>query len=159
MKVKEIKGFITDKEVFGDYIVFDVFGYLGFWYSSDIHNGTDVKVYLEEKLSFDDVYSNFMKYRFWGLKFNKKQDICLSLFYNPYFTEFYERVKKDILMISKNRLRFIKCFLLKYLADSTYLQDAVENGMVSELTKNYCIEKDIFNRSKELLSLIAINRS
>jgi hypothetical protein len=152
--VKKINGFITDKKISGDYVIFDVFDYLGFWYSSDVQNGADVKLYLERLPSFDDVYLCFMKYRFWGLKFNKKQDICLSLLYNPYFTEFYERVKKDAYFIPKNRKRFIKRFLLKYLADPNYLKSAVENNMVDESVKNYFIDKDIFSKSRELSELL-----
>lgn len=153
--MKKIEGFITDKKVEDYYIVFNTPGQLGFWYSSDIHSGTNVKTYLKELPPFGDVYNYFMSCRFWGLKFNKQQDICLSLFYDPYFIEFYERLKIDAMNISKNRKRFLMKFLLKYLATLNHhlhIFDVAGEGI--EQMKTLYIEKDMYNKSKELLELL-----
>lgn len=98
-----------------------------------------------------------MKYKIGLLKMNKTQDICLSLFYNPFFTEFYEKIKANVNGISTNRLNFLKNNMLKYLADDTQYEIIVKRNMkfISPWLRNYYIEKDIYNKSKELLELMS----
>ena len=85
------------------------------------------------------------------LKMNERQDICLSLFYNPYFEEFYNRFKNDVQNIPNNRLRFLKRYLLLELSDDNKYGGVIEKDMRD---RDYFIEHDIYNKCKEMLSLI-----
>lgn len=135
--MKHIEWFITDKEIKYDYIVYYTPSPISFNYSSDIRSGTDVKTCIKELLSFDDVYKYFMSCKDWHFKRDKNQDICLSLFYCPYFTEFCERLKNEINSISHSRLKFIRKHLLNYLADPIYYKGIVEKDVGGNSLKSY----------------------
>ena len=158
--MKKIEGIITYEDIKGDYIVLEPYGKLASLYSVYDAKGGDItaKLYLRAMPSFDDVYNCFMSCSAWFLKMNKTQDICLSLFYNPFFTEFYERIKTDVNGIPKSRLNFLKNNMLNYLADEMQYKIIVEEMKSlypSPWFRNYYIEKDIYNKSKELLELLS----
>ncbi|MFA7032491.1 MAG: hypothetical protein WC201_02910 [Bacilli bacterium] len=148
--MKKIDGFISDKDIDGNYLIFETYGKLGFAYSVS-YMDSDPKVYLKKMPTFNEVYAYFMSCKTHFLKINKSQDICLSLFYNPYFEEFYLRLKNDIKNISNNRLKFLKKYLLSDFADPIQYRGIIEMNVEE---KEYYITHDIFNKSKELLQLI-----
>lgn len=148
--MKDIDGFIADTEIAGEYIVLDLYGKLGFSYSVS-YIDSNPKLYLKSMPSFDEVYANFMSHKICFLKINLQQDMCLSLFYNPYFEEFYDRVKTDIMKISKNRLKFLRKYLLAYLADPIQFKAKMYYNTPE---KKYFIEHNIYDKSKELIDLI-----
>jgi hypothetical protein len=135
-------------------LCFETFGKLGFAYST--YRDSVPKVYLYELPAFNAVYQYFMSCRSCLLNLNKNQDICLSLFYNPYFDEFYTKLKTDVGMekVSNNRLKFLKRYLLTYLAD--LIQNKIAMNYETGAKEHY-IKHDIFNRSSELLKLINSN--
>ena len=152
--MKHIDGLITDGEVEKSYISFDTPGVLGFHYSSDALSGTNVRTYIRSLPSFEDVYYCFLACNDSIFKRNKTQDICLSLFYQPYFTEFYERFKQDVTTWSKERKRAIKKYLLEYLASDAHYKGIMEFDVGGQSLRQFYIEKDICNKSQELMRLM-----
>lgn len=57
--------------------------------------------------SFDEVYSSFMELKVPLLKYNKEQDICFTLLFNPYFQKLHEKFLIDQSLIKKNRKRYM----------------------------------------------------
>ena len=126
-----IDGFISDKVIEGEYIVLTTYSKLGFAYSISYRDAVS-QVFLKKLPSFMEVYNYFMSCKSQLLKINKSQDICLSLFYNPYFSEFYSKLKTDIGNISKNRLKAIRRLLLAYLADPIQYKNIVNFDMADK---------------------------
>jgi hypothetical protein len=153
--MKKICGVLTDKSSKSGRLVLSTYGYLGFWYSSDIHNGTSVKLNLNELPKFQYVYDFFMSRRFFGLKLDKSQDICLSLFFNPYFDEFCEYMEGNICTISMSRLRFLVKHFFQPLADTAQYKLIVEDDAVEDkFLRSWYLQKNIQTRSLKLIELI-----
>lgn len=151
--MKDISGFISDKKVEGDFIIFDTFGSLGFSYST--YRDSNPRVYLDKLPDFEVIYKCFMSFKTPMLKMNRIQDICLSLFYNPYFSEFYHRIKLESNVIPFHRKRFLKKYLLKYLADSTTKQIIVDQNIVTDQkNRELYINQNMYIRSRELIQLL-----
>lgn len=144
-----IDGYISDKHENKKDIIYDTYGKLGFAYST--FRDSNPKVYLKSLPSFESIYNYFMSCRICFLKLNKQQDLCLSLFYNPYFDAFYNRLKKDIKNIVENRKTFLKKYLLSYLADPNYYKAIIDFNMDS---KDYYLTHAVYERSNELLLLL-----
>lgn len=85
---------------------------------------------------------------------NKNLDICLSLFYNPYFNEFYNKIKQCYFQMGARKKRYLINNMLKYLADDIHYNDIVVMNLCGDRLSNYYIKKDIYAKSKELLRLI-----
>lgn len=112
-----------------------------------------VDLYVRKVPPFEVIYNYFMS--FTALKSKKQQDICVSLFYDPYFNEFYETLKKNCAIISKNRKIFLlKNFLLWITAPSTYV---LFDKFMDNDAKEYYFKNNIFNKSKELVSLLNLS--
>jgi hypothetical protein len=150
-----IEGFFSDKIIENDLMKYNTCLRIGLAYvSADnfvLGNG-DVYLYLKKLPSFDEVYNYFMSCKVFALKLNKQQDMCLSLLYNPYFEEFYNKLIIDIEELPNNRLKFLKKYLLTDLADSIQNKIIMDYNMSA---KEYYIKHDIFNKSNELLKLIS----
>lgn len=114
----------------------------------------DPQLYIKVLPSFNEVYETFMLHNESFLFHKKTQDICLSLFYNPYFNEIYEMIKKDYKHIPKSKLNILTKHLLSCLADPIQYKIIVEQNMYEKSpTRAYYIDKDIFKKSNELLKL------
>ena len=59
----------------------------------------------------------------------------------------------DQSIITKNRKRFICKFLLENYADKYKEESIMQDGVEPEYQK-YCIESDIFKKSRELLNIL-----
>lgn len=81
-------------------------------------------------------------------------DICLSLFYKPYFDDFYDKIKQCSNQISVAKERHLIKYILKYLADDTQYEIIVNRDTIDKSIRAYYIENDIHAKSKELLELI-----
>ena len=81
-------------------------------------------------------------------------DICLSLFYKPYFDDFYERMKQDYSRISVSKKKYLVKNMLMYLADDIQYESIVNRDMIDKNVRDYYIEKGIYVKSKELLGLM-----
>lgn len=148
-----IEGFFSDKQIDNGYIKLDTCLKVGLAYISAenfILGNDGGYLYLKKIPDFDDVYNYFMSCRSCFLKLNKKQDICLSLLYNPYFEEFYLKLKTDRANIPHNRLNFLKKYLFNDLADPILNKVIMDHNMTP---KEYLIEHDTFNKSNEILKL------
>lgn len=145
-----IDGFISDKKIKGNYLVYDTYGKIGFAYSVS-YMDAEPKVYLKNLPNFENIYQYFLSCNSLFLKLNEKQDICLSLFYKPYFEEFYEKIKVDFKNISKNRRYVLKKFLLADLANPFFYK-----LILKKVTKDceYYLQHDIFKKSNELLQIL-----
>ena len=122
-------------------------------YASNIKG--QVKLCLKELPKFDDVYELFITTKCPIFRENDQLNICLSLFYNPYFDEFYKKVKNEIMNIPKKQLKYLKNNFLDILAGKIYYNIVFKNDILkSDPIRDYFIEKDIFNKSRELLVLI-----
>lgn len=147
----KIEGIFSDEVLSGYPICLDTYGYLGFKHASYIDE--DIKLFLKEMPDFEMVFSVFMNKPI-KLFNNKILDICLSLFYNPYFDEFYDRVKQRFFQISFAKKKYLIKNMLKYLSDDFQYEGIVKRNLIDESLRDYYIEKDIYAKSKELLSLI-----
>ena len=148
-----IDGVITDTKPVGEFIQLNICPKIGLKYISakNFVIGSNVFLFIKEIPPFDAVYEYFLSCSAPLLKMNKKQDICLTLFYDPYFNEFYEAIINNVNNISKNRKNFIIKYLLSYLADPLKYQ------VISELNtaeKEHYLKYDLFNRSKKLIQLL-----
>ena len=52
---------------------------VGFLYQNTVES--NVRLYMHSLPSFDEVYSRFMEFKVPFLKYNKEQDICLTLLF------------------------------------------------------------------------------
>lgn len=104
--------------------------------------------------SFEEVLSTFMNESVKIFRSNKNLDICLSLFYNPYFNEFYNKIKQCYFQIGARKKKYLIKNMLKYLADDIYYKIIVVMNAYGDKLSNYYIKKDIYAKSKELLRLI-----
>ena len=165
--MKRIDGIITDKLDNRYPIGFETYYTLEINYSSDIGatvSGIDafasnlqgqVKLCLKEVPEFNEVFDFFFSLKFPLFRKRKQLDICLSLFYKPYYTEFYMRLKKEMQSLPKMHLRYIKSNFLQALASKIYYNIAYETSFIeSDIRKDYILEKDICAKSTELYALI-----
>jgi len=159
--MKKFEGFISDQvdeSKSDEYLVFHTFGSMEIKYSH--YNEFDEKTYKNPQLymrvlpSFEEVYESFVSLSKFPFVHGKAKDVCLSLLYNPYFEEFYDKMKKEFRNLSWYQKKLLENHMLKYLADR------VQYGMIVELnanffpsTREYYVKKDIYNKSRELLSI------
>lgn len=153
--MKTIDGFITDEEIInGDYYVFETPAEIALLYCSDIRCGTEVRTYIRNLPSFDEVYECFINCKRVFIKKNRIRDICLSLFFQPYFSEFYDRVKSDKNILSKYQKKLLKKYLLNHFASEIHCKAIMDFDFVRKELKQWYIEKDIYKKSIELLALL-----
>lgn len=143
-----IEGVITDLVPKGEYnIELETYGTLGFAYAS--YMDSSPKLYLKTLPSFNECINYFLSASAPFLKINKRQDICLSLFYNPYFNELYTIVKKQGRQFPKGRKKFLIKYLLSYLADPIWLKLT----FVDEIREHF-LKYNSFNRSQEMIDIL-----
>ena len=143
-----IEGVITDLVPKGEYnIELETYGTLGFAYAS--YMDSSPKLYLKTLPSFNECINYFLSASAPFLKINKKQDICLSLFYNPYFNELYTIVKEQGRQFPKGRKKFLIKYLLSYLADPIWLKLT----FVDEIREHF-LKYNSFNRSQEMIDIL-----
>lgn len=137
-------------------ICLDTYGYLGLKYTKNLMEDDDKDMYLFLKKlpSFEEVFSTFMNESVKIFRNNKNLDICLSLFYDPYFDEFYNKIKQCYFQIGARKKKYLIKNMLKYLADDIYYKIIVVMNAYGNMLSNYYIKKDIYAKSKELLRLI-----
>lgn len=137
-------------------ICLDTYGYLGVKYTKNLMEDDDKDMYLFLKKlpSFEEVFNIFMNESVKIFRSNKNLDICLSLFYNPYFNEFYNKIKQCYFQIGARKKKYLIKNMLKYLADDIYYKIIVVMNAYGDRLSNYYIKKDIYAKSKELLRLI-----
>lgn len=153
--MKKLDGFITDQTINNkDYSVFITPADIGFLYSSDIRGGKEVKTYVNNLPSFEEIYDCFLSCKNTILKKNRLQDICLSLFFHPYFTEFYVRIKRDADFLPHNKKIILNKYLLDDLSNVYHYKGIMEYDVGGLKLKQWYIENDIFNKSNELKSLL-----
>lgn len=130
----------------------DTYGQLGLKYAT--YRDEHIMLYLKELPDFEMVFNIFMNESMFFLKTKKNIDICLSLFYKPYFDDFYNRIKQCSNQIKITKKKYLIKNMLKYLADDIQYEIIVNRNMINNDLRDYYIEKDINVKSKELLSLI-----
>lgn len=137
-------------------ICLDTYGYLGLKYTKNLMEDDDKDMYLFLKKlpSFEEVFNIFMNESVKIFRSNKNLDICLSLFYNPYFNEFYNKIKQCYFQKGARKKKYLIKNMLKYLADDIHYNDIVVMNWCGDRLSNYYIKKDIYAKSKELLRLI-----
>lgn len=137
-------------------ICLDTYGYLGLKYTKNLMEDDDKDMYLFLKKlpNFEEVFSTFMNESVKIFRSNKNLDICLSLFYDPYFNEFYNKIKQCYFQMGARKKRYLINNMLKYLADDIHYNDIVVMNLCGDRLSNYYIKKDIYAKSKELLRLI-----
>lgn len=137
-------------------ICLDTYGYLGLKYTKNLieDDDKDMYLFLKKLPSFEEVFNIFMNESVKIFRSNKNLDICLSLFYNPYFNEFYNKIKQCYFQIGARKKKYLIKNMLKYLADDIYYKIIVVMNAYGDRLSNYYIKKDIYAKSKELLRLI-----
>lgn len=144
-------------DTLNDYpICLDTYGYLGLKYTKNLMEDDDKDMYLFLKKlpGFEEVFSTFMNESVKIFRSNKNLDICLSLFYDPYFDKFYNKIKQCYFQIGARKKKYLIKNMLKYLADDIYYKIIVVMNAYGDKLSNYYIKKDIYAKSKELLRLI-----
>lgn len=152
-KIKKINGKITDKIMTDDYLSFECMAQIGFNYSSDVRSGTNVRTYIKAMPTFSEVYDCFMNSKIILNLRNKQVDICLSLFYDPYFYEICSKIKADK-NISTKKAKYLIKHLLTYLANPYHYKAIVDEGLCGEQIREFYIKNDFYNKSKELIALL-----
>ena len=150
----KIEGTFSSENLFG-YKQFLAFPKLGERYmpaEKFVKGIGELWLYIKEVPSFETVYNKFMNQIIPCLGINKQQDICLSLFYDPYFDDFYKKVEQFYTEIANNRKRFLIKNFLNFLADETTFKIFLE---VDSKDKENYFQKDMFNKSKQLLNLLS----
>lgn len=148
----KIKG-IFSSELLSDYaICLDTYGQLGLKYAS--YKDENIKLFLKEMPNFEMVFNVFMNESIIAFKSNKILDICLSLFYKPFFDDFYNKVKQHSIQIAVAKKKYLIRNMLKYLADDMHYEIIVSRNLIDNSLRDYYIEKDIYIKSNELLKLI-----
>lgn len=137
-------------------ICLDTYGYLGLKYTKNLieDDDKDMYLFLKKLPSFEEVFNIFMNESVKIFRNNKNLDICLSLFYDPYFDEFYNKIKQCYFQIGARKKKYLVKNMLKYLADNIHYKGIVVMNMCGDRLSNYYIKKDIYAKSKELLRLI-----
>ncbi len=153
----EIEGKFSSKMLSQYPIRIETYGILGLK-NADFNIGcgeADMFLFLKEMPSFETVFNIFLETPFLFLKFNKRLDICLSLFYKPYFSEFYDKIKNCYEKLSFLKKKYLIKYMLEYFANDIYYNVIVTNDSLSDKAERaYYIEKNIWLKSKELLTLI-----
>lgn len=150
----KIEGTFSNENIFG-YKRFLVYPKIGERYMSAekfVKGIGELYLYIKEVPSFETVYNKFMSQKIPYLGISKQQDICLSLFYDPYFDNFYKKVEQFHGEIANNRKKFLINYFLNFLADESTLKMFLEAD--SKEKENY-FQKDMFNKSKQLLNLMS----
>lgn len=139
-------------------ICLDTYGIMESKYSKypmgEVIDNKETNLLLKKLPSFEEVFSTFMNESVKIFRSNKNLDICLSLFYNPYFNEFYNKIKQCYFQMGARKKRYLINNMLKYLADDIHYNDIVVMNLCGDRLSNYYIKKDIYAKSKELLRLI-----
>ena len=148
----DIDGIFSGKTLSNYDICIDTYGYLGLKYSSYIDE--NVKLFLKKIPAFETVFDAFINEPIFMFKSNKNIDICLSLFYKPYFDEFYYRIIQNIGQLSVKKRKYLLKNMLDFLANDTQHEIIVNRNMINKSVRDYYIKKNIYTRSKELISLI-----
>lgn len=150
----KIEGTFSNENIFG-YKRFLVYPKIGERYMAAekfVKGIGELYLYIKEVPSFETVYNKFMSQKIPCLGISKQQDICLSLFYDPYFDNFYKKVEQFYGGIANNRKKFLMKYFLTFLADEATLKMFLETD--SKDKENY-FRKDMFNKSKQLLNLLS----
>lgn len=149
-----IEGTFSNENLFG-YKQFLVYPKIGERYMSAekfVKGIGELYLYIKEVPSFETVYNKFMSQKIPCLGISKQQDICLSLFYDPYFDNVYKKVEQFHGEMANNRKKFLIKYFLKFLADESTFKMFLESD--SKEKENY-FQKDMFNKSKQLLNLLS----
>ena len=148
----KIEGVFSSK-MLSDYpICIDTYGYLAVKHMSFMDE--NVKLLLKKMPDFETVFDTFVNKTIAGFIFNNILDVCLSLFYKPYFDEFYDKIKQCFNQISILKKKYLKKHMLEYLADDTQYEIIVKRKMIDKSVRDYYVEKGIYAKSKELLEVI-----
>lgn len=118
----------------------------------------ETKLRLSTMPCFDEVMQCFIAARTPVAIKSLQLDICLSLFYNPYFSEFYEYIKADGSIKSifgARKIKYMISRMLNYLSDDIYYEMIVTRNGIDDKTRDYYIKNDIWQKSKELLKLLS----
>ena len=120
-------------------ICLDTYGYLGLKYTKNLMEDDDKDMYLFLKKlpNFEEVFSTFMNESVKIFRSNKNLDICLSLFYDPYFNEFYNKIKQCYFQMGARKKRYLINNMLKYLADDIHYNDIVVMNLCGDRLSNY----------------------
>lgn len=163
--MKKIEGLISDQvdeKSSEKYIVFHTYGSLSRKYSH--YNEFDEKTYKNPHLyvpslpPFEEVYKSFVSLSRFPFIHGKAKDVCLSLFYNPYFDEFYGKMKREVHNLSWYQKVFLKNHMLKYLANRVQYEMIVKlKANVFPSRREHYVKKDIYEKSNELLKIIGTN--
>ncbi len=112
------------------------------------------RIYLFENYSFNDVYSNFLKLHPIKSLFGYHKDIVISLCFNPYFSEFYNRVIDDYKRITPTQKKMLyNGFLKHYSLKSTKSFIETEESLAEKDIQNIYIKTSAYNKCKELINL------
>lgn len=150
--MKKIEG-IFSGEVINNYsICIETYGQLGLKYAS--YRDEHIRLFLKEMPDFEMVFETFMSESIILFKSNRILDACLSLFYKPFYNEFYDRIKHCSNQISPAKKKYLIKYMLKYLADDMQYEIIVNRNMIDDNLRDYYIEKDIYVKSKELLGIL-----
>ncbi len=124
---------------------------LGFQYQTRFEE--EVYLFIPTLPLFEEVFEKFVSFRCPFINMNKKQDICLALLFNPYFGRLYDKIVVDHCFIPKNRKIFLCRYLLNHFADETNEKVIMQEGVDPEY-KQYCLDNDIFEKSRKMIKTL-----
>jgi hypothetical protein len=149
------KGKISEEKLLNKSFVYSLSGTLAYKYST--YRDSVPKIYLENKYSFDYIYTELFEKKSKLYSFGSKKDILISMCFNPYFEDFYERVKKNHQSISKRQKRMLyNGFLKHYSLESTMLLMHNEIDLVEKDIQKIYVDCKAYKRCNELITLFNI---
>ena len=137
------------------YLSYPVLASIGFS-TRQHYRDSEPHVFLPKTVSFEDLWKIFLKKKtlilnIGQIRFCEIIDCCISLFYNPFFPDFYQKFKTDYNTISKRKIRIIYKHLLRYLVN---LKDRFVFGDVLVSGYTFYQENSVYTKCNELINLI-----
>jgi hypothetical protein len=151
-----INGKISEFHLDRSVAVFSMAGTLASKYSS--YRDSIPRIYLYENYSFEYVYSSFLKLHPIKSLFGINKDIIISMCFNPYFSQFYSRIKDDYKIVSDAQKKMLyNGFLRHYSLKSTKLLFESDETLIEKDIQEIYVQNSAYNKCNELIDILNLN--
>lgn len=148
----QIEGVFSGDELDDYPVCLNTYGQMGLKYAK--YPDENVHLNLKEIPVFEKVLDLYIKDSGAIFKNHKILDICLSLFYQPYFGELYSNIMQYGNQFSKRGKKYLIQNMLNYLADDMQYEIIVKRDMIDHNVREYYIQKGIYEKSKEMIKIL-----
>lgn len=148
----QIEGVFSGDELDDYPVCLNTYGQMGLKYAKNLDE--NVHLNLKEIPVFESILDVYIKESGAVFKNHKILDICLSLFYLPYFEELYSNIMQYGNQFSKRGKKYLIQNMLNYLADDMQYEIIVKRDMIDHNVREYYIQKGIYEKSKEMIKIL-----